>query len=186
MYCNIRTFLWVSATITTVVFEKGITEAICSLRDCQHFIVDITCIPACWSPALRSLGKTVMTVTLTVERYLEDALSVIAESCPNLRKLVLSLPRWAEFRAGCRFPPTMTILELRSDQLQARDKYYKYLIVGLRSMTAEGLRTVQLVDSRNCNDMRQHSSIMCLARAQLMGKWSILDNKGRPFLDETN
>ena len=54
-------------------------------------------------------------------------------------------------------------------------------------MTAVGLQTVQLIDSRNCDDMRQHSSTMRLARMQLIEKkWNLVDNKGRLFLDEVS
>ncbi|KAJ7589486.1 hypothetical protein C8J56DRAFT_34150 [Mycena floridula] len=154
-----------------------------------------------WLPLLQHLGPTLTRIVMRVgitagisqssERHkaqftasFNECISCISETCPKVTNLLLSLQTWAGFTANIKLPRTVTTLELRSDQLQAKSDVYRRLFNSLETLVAEGLQVVQLVDGRNSTDLAQRHRAAVRDAADMLKRktWRLLDGSGRNMI----
>ncbi|KAJ7589508.1 hypothetical protein C8J56DRAFT_889056 [Mycena floridula] len=154
-----------------------------------------------WLPLLQHLGPTLTRIVMRVgitagisqfsERHkaqftasFNECTSCISETCPKVTNLLLSLQTWAGFTANIKLPRTVTTLELRSDQLQAKSDVYRRLFNSLETLVAEGLQVVQLVDGTNSTDLAQRHRAAVRDAADMLKRkiWRLLDGSGRDMI----
>jgi hypothetical protein len=88
-------------------------------------------------------GKYLTTLAIHFTTF--GDINVLHEHCPNLKRLVLCMDRWASLPEQLRLPPSVTHLGIAFDELRPRLADYVTVFLHLSEMTAPGVVVLRML-----------------------------------------